>query len=84
MMTDSSKKKKGFRTLEEIEACDKNFLVPEDIEPFLGCDRYSINLQAREDPSALQFPICRMGTRVKIPRIGFINWYKYAMAVDDP
>lgn len=49
-------------------------LKPSDVAPVLGCKPYSLTLQAREDPSALGFPVCVMGTRVRIPRVPFLNW----------
>ena len=61
-------------TLDEIRSSKKEFLVPSDVAPVIGCDPYSINVQAREDIRALGFPCCRIGSRVKIPRIGFLRW----------
>ncbi len=63
-----------MRTLEEIEKCTKTMLVPQDVAGFLHCDPYSINIAARTAPEALGFPINVMGTRVRIPREGFIRW----------
>lgn len=75
----STKKKPGFYTLDAIKACDREFLTPGDIAPFLQCDQYSINLQAQADPKKLGFPVCVMGTRVRIPRTGFIRWYEWTV-----
>lgn len=61
-------------TLNELQTSDKVMLVPADVCEILGCDPYSINVQAKEDPRKLGFPVCVMGTRVKIPRIAFIKW----------
>ena len=69
----------GFRTIDDIRNCDKDFLIPSDIAKVLGCDQYSINLQAQSDPSKLGFPVCVMGSRVRIPRLGFIRWYEWAV-----
>lgn len=65
-------------TLEEIKASDKDILIPKDIAQILNCSPYSINLQAKEDPSKLGFPVCLTGTRVRIPRVGFIKWFEWA------
>lgn len=73
----SEKKKTGFRTIEEVEACEKELLCPEDIAPLLRCDAYNINLTMKQDPRLLGFPACMITNRVKIPRVGFINWYKW-------
>ena len=40
----------------------------------LRCDSQSINLQAKEDPSKLGFPVIVMGSRVRIPKAGFIKF----------
>lgn len=60
--------------LEEIKRSEKAFLVPADIAEVLGTNPYSISLQARDCPAALGFPVCRIGSRTKIPRIPFIRF----------
>lgn len=67
-------------TFQEIVDSDKDFLTPEEIREVVGCMPYSINIQAKEDPAKLGFPVCLMGTRVKIPRLGFIHWMMYGNA----
>ena len=67
-------------TFEEIQESDKYFLTPEDVKDVLGCMPYSINLQAKEDASKLGFPVCMVGTRVKIPRLAFVHWMLYGNA----
>lgn len=61
-------------TLEEIRESDKLMLIPTDVCDVLGCAPYSINIQAREDPRKLGFPVSVIGTRVKIPRVAFLKW----------
>ena len=68
-----------MRTLDDIKACSKDFLTTADVAPFLRCDAYNINLQAKADPSKLGFPVCVLGTRVKIPRVAFIKWYEWTV-----
>ena len=63
-----------MRTLEEIEACPKSMLVPTDVAGYLNCEAYSINLQARQAPELLGFPVIVMGTRVRIPKDGFVRF----------
>lgn len=63
-----------MRTLQEIKECPKDILVPADVASVLGCDPYSINLQAKKDPSALGFPVVVIRSRVKIPKAGFIRF----------
>lgn len=68
------RKKVNAMTYEEILKTDKPFLTPSDVAEVLGCKPYSVNLQAREDIGKLGFPASLIGTRVRIPRLGFINW----------
>lgn len=62
-----------YLTLEEIEALPKDMLVPTDIAKCLGCNPYSINVATRDGNNPFPFPIIRMGTRVRIPKIPFLK-----------
>lgn len=66
-------------TLQEIMDSDKVFLLTEDVAEVLGCKPYSINVQAQQDPAKLGFPVCVTGSRVRIPRIGFLHWMQYGI-----
>ena len=59
-------------TLEQIEALPKDMLVPTDIAPYLGCCAYTINVVTRDGKNPFPFPIIRLGSRVKIPKMPFI------------
>ena len=61
-------------TLDDMRTCDKAMLTPDDVSEVLGCNGYAINLQCKEDPRKLGFPVCVLGTRVKIPRVAFLRW----------
>lgn len=61
-------------TRAEIEHSALEFLTPEQASEVLGCKPYAINVQAREDPAKLGFPVCVMGSRVRIPRRAFLRW----------
>lgn len=67
-------------TMKEIRESDKDFLTPSEVQEVLGCDTYSINVQAKEDASKLGFPVVILGTRVRIPRLGFLHWMQYGNA----
>ena len=62
-----------MKTLEEIEALEKEMLVPADIAPILGCQPYTINVATRNGQNPFPFPVIRMGTRVKIPKKPFLK-----------
>lgn len=61
-------------TFSQIQSSDKDFLIPTDVAEVLKCMPYSINVQAKSDPSKLGFPVIVSGTRVRIPRLAFIRW----------
>lgn len=65
---------KAERALEDILHCDRVLLTPAQVAPVLGCAPYAINIQAREDASKLGFPVIMIGTRVKIPRLSFLQF----------
>lgn len=60
-------------TLDQLEAMDKEMLVPADIAPILGCRPYAINVATKDGKNPFPFPIIRMGTRVRIPKRPFIK-----------
>lgn len=61
-------------TLDQMRSSDKKNLSPLDVSQVLGCSPYSINLQAKADIGKLGFPCYMIGTRVKIPRVAFVEW----------
>lgn len=61
-------------TLEEMRGSNKNFLSPLDVATVLHCAPYSINVQAREDITRFPFPAFMINSRVKIPRVPFVEW----------
>lgn len=63
-------------TLSEIEALPQDVLIPKDVAAYLKCDPYYINLMAKRDPAGLGFPTIMIGSRVKIPKAGFVNFCK--------
>lgn len=61
-------------TIEEIEGLEREYLVPAQIAPILGCDPQDIRVAARQAPERLGFPVTVIGTRTKIPRRSFLRW----------
>ncbi len=70
-------------TLQELQTSDKITLTPAEVCEVLGCKPYSINVQAQEDPRKLGFPVAVIGTRVRIPRVGFLKWLEGIGLFDD-
>lgn len=61
-------------TLNEMREYDKDYLTPAQVATALGSDPQSIRVWARQNPIGLGFPVIRLGSRVKIPRIAFIRY----------
>lgn len=61
-------------TIEEIQSSQQRWLTAEDIAPVLECDANTIRRQAQDDPSKLGFPVSVLCSRVKINRIGFLQF----------
>lgn len=59
--------------LDRIEALPKDMLVPADVAKFLGCSPYTINVCTEGGRNPFPFPVIRMGRRVRIPKIPFIQ-----------
>lgn len=60
-------------TLDELEKLDKEMLTPKDIAPILGCAPYSINIATMNGQNPFPFPVIRMRSRVRIPKMPFIK-----------
>ena len=61
-------------SLQELIESKKLLVTPADIAEVLGADPQGIRNQAAIDPTMLGFPVCRIGTQTKIPRIPFLRW----------
>lgn len=60
-------------TLDELIDSDKECFTPDDICGVLGVDPHSIRLAAKQRPDLLGFNFFFIGTRMKIPRIPFLQ-----------
>ena len=67
-------------TLQQMQESQEEMLAPADVAEVLGCTPYSINVQCKLDMGKLGFPVCMIGTRVRIPRRGFLRWVLYGNA----
>lgn len=59
-------------TLDDIKKIQKNQLTPAIVAKFLECDPHLIRVAAKDNPKLLGFPVSVLGSRVKIPKEGFI------------
>ena len=58
----------------EIKSMDKLFVTSDDIAPVLECNPNDLRGQARDRPELLGFPVTVYGSRVKFPRMPFIQF----------
>ena len=58
----------------KIKMMDKLFVTAEEVSPILECNPNDLRGQARDRPDLLGFPVTVYGTRVKIPRLPFIQF----------
>ena len=65
-------------TLREIESAEKEWLTVAEVAKFLNSDPQAIRIQAHKDRAALGFPIIMIGNHIKIPLVGFLNFFKGA------
>lgn len=63
-------------TITEIRSSDREMLTPADIAGVLGSDPQTIRTSARIHPKHIGFPFTIIGSRMKIPRMGFLRWYE--------
>lgn len=61
-------------TLADVEAMDALTLTPAQVGSVLGMHPNTIRWQARENPTALGFPVIVIKSRVRIPRIPFLRF----------
>lgn len=68
-------------SLDDLERVEREFLIPSEIAPILGCSAFNINLQAKYDRehgvNSFPFPVILIGSRVKIPRMAFVEVMKH-------
>lgn len=60
--------------LERVKQMEKPTITPVIAAQVMGCDPQFIRVAARDCPSMLGFPVVRIGTRTKIPRVPFIRF----------
>lgn len=61
-------------TIKDLQASSAPVLTPAQVADVLGCDPHWIRVASRDNPALLQFPVQRIGNRVKIPRIPFLRF----------
>ena len=61
-------------TLDDLKRIDREFLTPAQVAEVLNCSAHGVRIWARQRPEQLGFPVCIIGTRVRIPKRPFIQF----------
>jgi hypothetical protein len=61
-------------TMDDLKRVDREWLLAREVAPVLGTDPHSIRVAARMAPERLGFPVCLVGSRVRIPKKPFIQY----------
>lgn len=61
-------------TIKELRDSSETFITPKQAADILECDPQQIRDMAAQRPELLGFPVVRLGSRTKIPRIPFIKF----------
>ncbi len=68
-----------IKTLEQIEALEKEMLTPAEVSAVMGMDAHAIRVRAHnadKGGKGLPFPFFVVGARVRIPKRPFVAWMK--------
>lgn len=60
--------------LDDLRKVDRDWLLAREVAPILGTDPHSIRVAAKVAPGRLGFPVCIIGSRVRIPKKPFIEF----------
>lgn len=61
-------------SLDDLKRLDREFLTPAQVAEILNCSAHGVRIWARQRPEQLGFPVCIIGTRVRIPKRPFIQF----------
>lgn len=61
-------------TLDDLKRLDREFLTPAQVAEVLNCSAQGVRIWSRQRPEQLGFPVCIIGSRIKIPRRPFLRF----------
>ena len=61
-------------SLDDLKRLDREVLTPTQVADLLNCSAHGVRSWARQRPEQLGFPVCIIGTRVRIPKRPFIQF----------
>ena len=62
--------------LEKIKEMTDPFITPAQAATVMKCTPHALRVAAHNCPDLLGFPVCVVGSRVKIPRIPFVEFWE--------
>lgn len=62
--------------LDDLKRIDREWLLAREVAPVLDTDPHSIRVAAKLAPERLGFPVCLVGSRVRIPKKPFIQFWE--------
>jgi hypothetical protein len=72
-----------FRTIDDIkeyfDTIPRTYLTPNEVALVIGCAPQSIRSQAQRNIADLGFPASKIGTRLYIPKDGFLEFWQYGL-----
>lgn len=74
MSADTRRIRSTDMTLADINAIDREYLLPREVAAVLGCDPQGIRVWAKQNPEGLGFPVVVIGKRVRIPKAAFVAY----------
>lgn len=72
--------KTGYGDLSQIESVEEAWLDTDEVAKFLNTTPNTLRKQARQDPRSLGFPVCILGSSIRIPKDGFLFWMRHGYA----
>ncbi len=70
-------------TMREMETLEREFLTADEVADVLCCRPHAIRVTAHQEPERLGFPVCVIGSRVKIPRRAFLAFMRGELITGD-
>lgn len=67
----------GTGGLEDIIDIEKAWFTADEVAKLLHTTADTLRKAARQNPAALGFPVCVLGSSIRIPRDGFLFWMQY-------
>lgn len=61
-------------TIDDLQKIDRDWLLAREVAEILKCDPHTVRVWARQRPETIGFPVSVVGSRVRIPKSGFLKF----------